>query len=79
MIDDDQTAALIGRQGTIERELAVGNHSVALRFGEKGSSEEVKIEVVLGVAPPPAPPPAPEATSSLLQRIINFFRRLFGG
>ncbi len=81
-VDQDPTVILTGAQGTAEVRLATGKHDVVLSVGAGAHSNSVTIEVAPSLAPPPdaepEPEPEPQPSPSLLQRIINFFRRLFG-
>ena len=87
LIDQDPMVIMTGAQGTVQVPLAPGKHNVVLRIGASSHSHAVTIEAVPGVAPTPDPdpeepadePPAAQESPSLIQQIINFFRRLFGG
>ena len=79
LIDRDPTVVLTGSQGTVPVRLAAGKHEVILRVGDSPHEGSVTIDVVAGITPPTEPDPkADSEPASLLQRILNFFRRLFG-
>ena len=78
LIDRDPTVVLTGAKGTVEVRLEPGKHDVILRIGDTTQEGSVTIAVAAGTTPAPEPPPSDKGSVSLFQRIINFFRRLFG-
>ncbi len=66
LLDHAEAPIFVGPQGTVDLHLAEGKHTISLRVGRRPLQEDVRIFV--------KPPPR----RSLLQRILDFFRRLFG-